>query len=358
MRISKTSENVEIGYVYENGYIILETDGNGQTTAKNVWGARLVERDENDDTYSYLFNGHGDITALTDGLGMTVKDYAYDPYGNECDTDAASATENDTNPFRYCGEYYDLETKTYYLRARNYDPTTGRFLSEDSYRGKSQDPLSLNLYTYCYNSPVKYHDPSGHAGELTLSWTGGMWWLAAVDGPIPIGDIIYFAGIGVMSIADAVNTIGVDNVALMISEAPNAIAQGIQWAGDKIQSAANKASNWFNKTFGGGGSASPGDPNNWNHRDYFLKQANNKELRNAISELYRKTASIGDGGTADALRSEIQNGQYLKHLQKAQNSIQYLDRILRTQELTEAERKLTYQLLNDLYDAVKHVPKQ
>jgi hypothetical protein len=51
------------------------------------------------------------------------------------------------------------------LRARNYDPTTGRFLSEDSYLGKATDTLSLNLYTYCENDPVMYIDPSGHKPE-------------------------------------------------------------------------------------------------------------------------------------------------------------------------------------------------
>lgn len=30
------------------------------------------------------------------------------------------------------------------------------------YRGNPNDPLSLNLYTYCANNPLIYHDPSGH----------------------------------------------------------------------------------------------------------------------------------------------------------------------------------------------------
>ena len=64
--------------------------------------------------------------------------------------------------FRYCGEYYDKETATVYLRARNYNPSTGRFISRDSYAGKLDDPLSLNLYTYCANNPVYYSDPTGH----------------------------------------------------------------------------------------------------------------------------------------------------------------------------------------------------
>ncbi len=69
---------------------------------------------------------------------------------------------SDKNVFRYCGEYYDTETGTIYLRARYYNPSTGRFISRDSYTGKTSDPLSLNLYTYCHNNPLIYTDPSGH----------------------------------------------------------------------------------------------------------------------------------------------------------------------------------------------------
>ncbi len=70
--------------------------------------------------------------------------------------------DSDANPFRYCGEYFDAETGTIYLRARYYDPAIGRFISRDSYAGRKSDPLSLNLYTYCQNNPIRYVDPSGH----------------------------------------------------------------------------------------------------------------------------------------------------------------------------------------------------
>ena len=64
-----------------------------------------------------------------------------------------------------------MSSGTYYLRARYYDPATSRMLSEDSVwsskvkLGNGQeidDPLSLNLYTYCGNNPVNFVDPSGH----------------------------------------------------------------------------------------------------------------------------------------------------------------------------------------------------
>jgi len=44
-----------------------------------------------------------------------------------------------------------------------YDSVTARFLTEDTYAGQGNDPLSLNLYTYCVNNPIKYDDPSGHS---------------------------------------------------------------------------------------------------------------------------------------------------------------------------------------------------
>ena len=43
-----------------------------------------------------------------------------------------------------------------------YDPVTARFIQEDTYLGSRNDALSLNLYTYCKNSPIRYSDPTGH----------------------------------------------------------------------------------------------------------------------------------------------------------------------------------------------------
>ena len=108
------------------------------------------------DTY-YIQNAHGDVVNLTDKDGKVTKSYRYDAFGVEKNID-----DNDTNAFRYCGEYYDTESGTIYLRARYYDPAIGRFISRDSYPGKNEDPLSLNLYTYCHNNPILAIDPSGY----------------------------------------------------------------------------------------------------------------------------------------------------------------------------------------------------
>lgn len=41
----------------------------------------------------------------------------------------------------------------------------GRFLNEDSVEGQIDNPLSMNLYTYCYNNSLSYIDPTGNTAQ-------------------------------------------------------------------------------------------------------------------------------------------------------------------------------------------------
>ena len=61
----------------------------------------------------YTQNAHGDVVNLTDSTGTVAKSYKYDAFGVEQNID-----DSDSNAFRYCGEYFDAETGTIYLRAR------------------------------------------------------------------------------------------------------------------------------------------------------------------------------------------------------------------------------------------------
>ena len=185
LRSGKTVDGTAITYVWDGSQLVLEQKSSVFT--KYIRGLGLAAAVTGSDRTYYLYNAHGDVVQLTDASGAVTRAYDYDAFGNEL-----SPTASDTNPFRYCGEYYDKETGTYYLRARNYDPVLGRMTSEDSvrarrtnlfdpygnYQGTSltgglyvdwekqqfvlDDPLSLNLYTYCANNPVSYADPNGH----------------------------------------------------------------------------------------------------------------------------------------------------------------------------------------------------
>jgi RHS repeat-associated protein len=159
LRATKTADGSETRYVYLNGRVIEELDKNGQLKAQNIWGNELLSRKDvaaNKRGY-YLYNSHGDVVKVVGENGEELNRYEYDTWGN-----LTAKTEGMSNPFTYSGEILDGETGFYYLRARYYDPTVGRFISEDTYKGQVDNPLSLNRYTYTHNNPLRFVDPSGH----------------------------------------------------------------------------------------------------------------------------------------------------------------------------------------------------
>jgi hypothetical protein len=48
-----------------------------------------------------------------------------------------------------------------FLRARWYDPRSGRFASKDPFPGYAGLPSTLDSYAYCFNNPINTIDPSG-----------------------------------------------------------------------------------------------------------------------------------------------------------------------------------------------------
>ena len=166
LRVSKDVAGAETRYLYEGDKIILELDGSGNEKARNVYGTNIIGRtvigkDASGNTQAitvyYMYNGHGDVTKLITGTGEIMASYYYDAFGTPIESQ-----ESIDNPYKYSGYQYDAETGKYYIKARMYDPQIARFMQEDTYRGDPNDPLSLNLYTYCFNNPIVYWDPSGH----------------------------------------------------------------------------------------------------------------------------------------------------------------------------------------------------
>jgi RHS repeat-associated protein len=72
-------------------------------------------------------------------------------------------------PSYYRGEQYDSDLGLYYLRARYYNPATGRFLSRDPLNGNAFDPKTLHKYLYAGGDPVNATDPTGK-GIVETVW--------------------------------------------------------------------------------------------------------------------------------------------------------------------------------------------
>jgi hypothetical protein len=89
---------------------------------------------------------------------------------------------------------------------------------------------------------------------------------------------------------------------------------------------------------------------------FLARGARNPRLRNVIEELYRFPAKIGDGGTADALLSEVRagcRGRTCTHWVKAIGLRRNLLKIRRQEPLSGAERAITDELVSALTTAIK-----
>ena len=103
-------------------------------------------------TSYYEADGLGSLTSLSNTSGALAQTYTFDSLGNQ-----TACSGSLTNPFRYTGREFDTETNLYFYRARYYDQTVGRFLSEDPIRFES----GVNFYAYALNNPSNNTDPSG-----------------------------------------------------------------------------------------------------------------------------------------------------------------------------------------------------
>ena len=128
-----------------------------------AYGLGLISESSPSFNYFYHYDGLGSVIALTDASGRPSAAYAYDPWGNPLLSIPDSVGTK--NKFRFTGEALDPGTQLYYLRARYYDPASGRFLGRDPLSGNTHIPASLNRYVYAFSDPLRFSDPRGLAAQ-------------------------------------------------------------------------------------------------------------------------------------------------------------------------------------------------
>jgi RHS repeat-associated protein len=106
----------------------------------------------------YHYDPVSSTVALTSRVGSVVGKYSYDEFGklNTCSCVTG-------NPYQYVGKFgvAAAPEELLYLRARYYDPLTGRFLTRDPITGSFDNPSSLHDYLYASSNPLMNIDPAG-----------------------------------------------------------------------------------------------------------------------------------------------------------------------------------------------------
>jgi RHS repeat-associated protein/uncharacterized repeat protein (TIGR01451 family) len=107
----------------------------------------------------YGYDAHGNVRFLTNAAGAVTDTYTFDAFGVRL-----SGTGSTPNDFLYSGEQSDSFLGFYNLRARYYNPSTGRFLTADPLGSRDLNfsgPFTQHLYVYANNNPVNRIDPAG-----------------------------------------------------------------------------------------------------------------------------------------------------------------------------------------------------
>jgi RHS repeat-associated protein len=149
---------------------VLEEHTNGSSTpsVSYIIGLSVFGQTDSNGMRYFMPDGQGSTRQLVDGTGNIVIRYAYDAYGNILGTQVG-VVNPPASRILYASQQLDAGLAQYYLRARYYVTSSGRFVSRDSYYGNVVDPRSQNKYSYGLDNPLIYVDPSGN-----IPWWVGM----------------------------------------------------------------------------------------------------------------------------------------------------------------------------------------
>ncbi len=172
-RVAKTVNGVTTYFLVDDlnptGYaqVVEELAANGTVERQYTYGLqRISENQQINNTWTpsfYEYDGGGNVRNLTNAAGTVTDSYEYDAFGN-----SFTVTGTTPNNYLYRGEQYDSDLGLYYLRARYYNPATGRFMSRDpnepklrDSNGRPIDPRELHKYLYTGGDPINWIDSRG-----------------------------------------------------------------------------------------------------------------------------------------------------------------------------------------------------
>ncbi|MDP1917095.1 MAG: RHS repeat-associated core domain-containing protein [Myxococcales bacterium] len=159
----KRNGTLEKGWLYDGQLrIVAELDSTGAVVSRFIYGTIRHSPDimlRGGATYRYVHDVLGSVRLVINvATGQVAQRMDYDSWGV-----VTSDSSPGLQPFGFAGGLVDLDTGLTRFGARDYDPATGRWMSQDpiGFEGKT-----ANLFEYVSNAPAHRIDPSGERLRL------------------------------------------------------------------------------------------------------------------------------------------------------------------------------------------------
>jgi RHS repeat-associated protein len=180
--VKRTLNGVSNYYVFDGEHWVVEYDASNVITSNACYGRvmdELIARyngsaPSGKQSQWFFPDRNGNTSVVTDGVNGVLESYRYDAFGLPTiygPTGTVLGATAISNRFLFTGREWRLLFGFYEYRARAYNPTIGRFMSEDP---KGFNAGDYNLYRYCANDPLDLTDPMGLDifGQVTIDHDG------------------------------------------------------------------------------------------------------------------------------------------------------------------------------------------
>ena len=164
----------------------------GGTTFKRYLGGIALQTvvDGSVQATKYLFHDHlGSLVRIANADGSIADSLDYAAFGGRrsYSNPSAAGTGTSTTDRSFTGHEAVDGTGVIHMNGRIYDAEVGRFLQADPVIQAPDNAQSWNAYTYCFNNPLAYTDPSGNISlrqalglviAVAASFISGQYWIA------------------------------------------------------------------------------------------------------------------------------------------------------------------------------------
>ena len=145
--------------VYDGVNAYADFNGSGTLLVRYLYGPDaaqgLARTSASGTTAWYLTDNLGSVRDIVSTSGTVIDHLGYDAYGNI----TGESNPSNGDRFKFDGMAWDAAIGLYYDNARWYDPSAGKFVSQDSVGFAAGD---ANLYRFVKNGPTDATDPTGH----------------------------------------------------------------------------------------------------------------------------------------------------------------------------------------------------